>query len=258
MKMFWPFKLIERNTRSDYECPLSFSEKRYKQLPENEREELEKLRQRFCSQFKDLEQKQASELCKQIKEMIYFAQSRVGEWQQNRSISIRISLGMLAFSVAGLGLIADPNKVVWYIYPLAIPFLCGLLVTSLISFAVLWRQIKFWYPFIDVAKPWRWFYLYAISREMPFKSILNKSEKTLSRRLFLDGLNRYAEKTLKLDHRSELMQDIEQLYLLLAYEGYTVQFSIEVNRILVRGIKISMLITLISGMATFGYWFFCK
>ena len=224
-------------------------------IPLDEREMLDKLRDDFDNQFRNIDEKRAAELAATTKSIISFVQMRIQEWTQYRLSSIQVSLGMLAFSIASLALISDPSKTKWYVYPVALPFLCGLLVTSFAHFIVVSRQISFYYPFIDMAKTWRWFYLYTSSKNIPFNTRLNKNEKSQSRRLYLEGLAKYAQNTTQLDSKSELKQDVEQLYLLLVYEGYIDQFAMSTNDLLRRGIIISVTLSVILGIISVIYHF---
>src|ERR1041384_5060334 len=247
------FRLAKRNIGSADDSATSFSLARYSKLNKNEQEILGRLREEFNDQFTSLDDKQAKQLSSETKEMINFVQSRVGEWLENRSGSVQISLGMFAFSVAGLGLISDPSKTPWYVYPIALPFLGGLLITSLAQFIAISKQISFHYPFIDASHTWRWFYLYSVPSNMPLKIRLSEHERSNSRQLFLKGLIQYAKNTIQLDAKLELRQNLEQLYLLLVYEGYLVRFTITTNNILRIGVIISMVTSTALGLGLLLY-----
>lgn len=233
-------RVVKPDKNSEENSTASISESIYSNLPEDEQEILNRLRKDFDELFENLDDKRAEKLSTETKEIIVFVQSRIEEWTENRSGSVQISLGMFAFSIAGLALISDPSKIPLNIYPFALPFLCGLLITSLAHFIIISRQISFRYPFIEVSKTWRWFYLYNVPKNMPFRTELSKNERSKSRQLFLGGLIQYAKDTIQLDHITELKQNLEQLYLLLVYEGYMVRFAVSTNNLLRRGVTISV------------------
>jgi len=220
-----------------------------------ERELLQSLRSEFEDISTKLKEEDAERLSSQTREMIDFVQSRIQEWTEYRTSSIQIALGMFAFCVAGLALISDPSKTPWYVYPAGIPFLVALLVTSLRLFLLVSRQISFWYPFSDVAETWRWFYLYTVPSSMVFTTKLKSDQRAQSKRLFLEGLITYTKKTIELNPQSEFKQNIEQLYLLLVYEGYMDKFAMTSHELLSRGIRISISLSILVSALTILYWF---
>jgi hypothetical protein len=222
----------QENLKEDDNPPSS--EPIQSKLPEGEPEKLCRLRQEFNLLFDNVDDEKAQKLSSETREFIAFVQSRIEEWSGNRSGSVQISLGMFAFSIAGLALISDPSKIPGrlYIYPFALPFLCGLLITSLLHFILISRQVSFHYPFIDVSQAWRWFYLYSSAKDMPFRTRLSKTEQSRSKQLFIEGLIQYAKDTIQLDPKSDLRQNLEQLYLLLVYEGYIIRFALATNNLL--------------------------
>lgn len=234
------------------------SESSQSELPKSEQEILSRLRQEFNVLFSDLDEERAQKLSSETREFIAFVQSRIEEWSGNRSGSVQISLGMFAFSIAGLALISDPSKIPSYIYPFALPFLCGLLITSLVHFVLISRQISFHYPFIDVSDTWRWFYLYSSAKDMPFRSRLSKSERSRSKQLFMEGLIRYAKDTIQLDPKTELKQNLEQLYLLLVYEGYIIRFALATNNLLRVGVIISVAFSIALGLVNIVHLYFAE
>ena len=254
MDFFGFFKKKAKLDRSEQHTNYrSFSESAFDDLPESEIDSLQNLRNKFEKEFERLSEEESKELANDTREIISFAQSRLQEWTGYRSTSLQVSLGMFAFSVAGLAIISDPSKIPLYVYPIAVPFLLVLFVWSLYIFITVARQVSFWYPFIDVANTWRWFYLYCVPSKLPFKTNLKQHEKAASRQLYLEGLLKYAKRTMELSGRKQLQQNIEQLYLLLTYEGYLDQFAMDINKKLARGILFGVCISVGCGLIA---WFF--
>jgi hypothetical protein len=182
--------------------------------------------------------------------MITFVQGRLQEWTGYTSTSLQLALGLFAFSAAGLALISDPSKTLWYVYPLAIPFLVTLLLWSLYLFISISRQIAYDYPFVGVARTWRWFYLYCVPHQAPLRTVMTRKGKQRTRLAYLEGLNSYAERTCKLTPPDMLRQNVEQLYLLLFYEGYHDQFAVDIHRKLMHGIVIAVVLSALGGAIT--------
>jgi hypothetical protein len=208
---------------------------------------LDKLREEFDALFENFDETNIKGLSSETKKMVHFVQSRIQEWNQNRVSALQISLGMLTFSILGLTLEASQLKNNLYIFSATCPFLIGLLITSLVYFIHLTSQVACNYPFIEVAQTWRWFFLYTVPKTMTFPIFLRKNKRAIPQELFLRGLLDYSRETIKLqnDPVSELKQDIEQLYLLLVYEGYMFEFGRKATGVLRWGIGLSAIFAIL-------------
>src|SRR5262245_37182128 len=120
---------------SALEKPFETLSEAFARIEDAEKIEIAELRREFTAIIKNVDPDTAEQLCAKTKEMISFVQSRIQEWNQTRTSSLQVSLGLFSFSILGLALEANNlGKLHVYVHCLSIAFLLSLLVTSLVYF----------------------------------------------------------------------------------------------------------------------------
>lgn len=225
------------------------------------KEKFSELRESHKEKFKNISENKSDEWDKKVISLIKIVQARIDEWNANRNNSLNIALGILAFSIVGLAaLISGITDIPILIMIIFVPPLLILLITSVVMFRTNIIQTRFYFPFIEVAETWKWFYLYTIDKGLPYKTKLKKEEFEDSIRIYLKDLNNYTARLLNLTAQENLAQDIEQLFLYITYEGYLTRFSLKLSKILYKGIKYSLITLLFILGGIFIYYildYFC-
>lgn len=153
---------------------------------------------------------------------------------------------VLAFGAAGLALsigFADKLAVLAVGLQKAI-VIAGIVYSELVlvSLVVLFfylLQARFRYPFLSferIGNTWPWFYYASISSEVPRTPLQTPGQRLLAARLYATDLVRFANKALAETKKEELRIEIQQYFLLLAYQGYVHQFSLRLTNIFFCGV----------------------
>ena len=153
---------------------------------------------------------------------------------------------MLAFGAAGLGLsIGFADKLVLLSVGLQKAIVIAGIVYSelvLVSLAVLFfylLQARFRYPFLSferIGNTWPWFYYASISPEVPRLPLQGPGKRLFAARLYATDLVRFANKAVAETPKDELRVELQQYFLLLAYQGYVHQFSLRLTNIFFCGV----------------------
>jgi hypothetical protein len=146
---------------------------------------------------------------------------------------------VLAFGAAGLGLslgFADKLALLSVglqkaIVIAGIVYFELVLVSLLVLFFYL-LQARFRYPFLSferIGNTWPWFYYASVSPEVPRVPLQAPRQRFLAARLYAKDLVRFASKAVAETDKEELRVEIQQYFLLLAYQGYVHQFSLRLT-----------------------------
>ena len=157
---------------------------------------------------------------------------------------------VLAFGAAGLGLsigFADKLALLSVGQQKAI-VIAGIVYSELVlvSLLVLFfylLQARFRYPFLSferIGNTWPWFYYASISPEVPRAPLQTPRQRLVAARLYASDLVRFANKVVAETKKEELRIEIQQYFLLLAYQGYVHQFSLRLTNIFFCGVAGSM------------------
>jgi hypothetical protein len=107
------------------------------------------------------------------------------------------------------------------------------LVSLLVLFFYL-LQARFRYPFLSferISNTWPWFYYASVSPEVPRAPVQTPRERFLAACLYGKDLVRFANNAVGETEQEELRVEIQQYFLLLAYQGYVHQFSLRLTNI---------------------------
>jgi hypothetical protein len=153
---------------------------------------------------------------------------------------------VLAFGAAGLGLsIGFADKLALLSVGLqkaiviaGIVYFELVLVSLLVLFFYL-LQARFRYPFLSferIGNTWPWFYYASISPEVPRGPLQTPRQRFFAARLYAADLVRFANRAVAETKKEELRIEIQQYFLLLAYQGYVHQFSLRLTNIFFCGV----------------------
>jgi hypothetical protein len=153
---------------------------------------------------------------------------------------------VLAFGAAGLGLsIGFADKLALLSVGLQKAIVIAGIVYSelvLVSLLVLFfylLQARFRYPFLSferIGNTWPWFYYASISPEVPRLPLQTPGKRLFAARLYAADLVRFANRAVAETTKDELRIEIQQYFLLLAYQGYVHQFSLRLTNIFFYGV----------------------
>ena len=166
---------------------------------------------------------------------------------------------VLAFGAAGLGLslgFADkfallPAGLQKTIVILGTVYLELVLVSLLVLFFYL-LQARFRYPFLSferIGNTWPWFYYASIASDVPRSPLQSPRKRFFAARLYAEDLVRFADRVVAETDKNELRAEIQQYFLLLAYQGYVHQFSLRLTNIFFCGVAGSIF----TGLILFGW-----
>lgn len=153
---------------------------------------------------------------------------------------------VLAFGAAGVGLslgFADKLTLLAVglqkaIVVAGIVYFELVLVSLLVLFVYL-LHARFRYPFLSferIGNTWPWFYYASVSPEVPRAPVQTPKQRLLAARLYATDLIHFAGKTVSETKKQELRNEIQQYFLLLAYQGYVHQFSLRLTNIFFCGL----------------------
>jgi|YNPNPStandDraft_1061719.scaffolds.fasta_scaffold80411_2 hypothetical protein len=171
-----------------------------------------------------------------VKEMIKYHVERTDEVETRRGKTRDLALQMLGICTTGLGLLVSQSAKVdtWVFWTLAGTLGCEILA-SIVVLVVHDFQAAFRYPFLQLEKhgnTWKWFYRgnRAILRmsACPLATSCQMSEALVP---YLQGLAVFIENYTAEDLDQELMDNLRQLYLLIAHNYYKNQFYLQLTRI---------------------------
>lgn len=181
---------------------------------------------------------------------------------ENRRIRIHdFSLQLLAISVTGIALlISQFEKITTFvgkcIFWTVMIILVVQVLSSLISTFVYIKQSNFnKYPFLKLEKygnKWKWFYYgnKEILRIDPGVFRPKKFERTIEP--YLSGLSDFIRNYAEEDLNEEIVNNVQQLYLLQVHNYYKNRFYLQLTRIWEWSIKITLIIIIITVIITVG------
>jgi hypothetical protein len=123
-----------------------------------------------------------------------------------------------------------------------------LVLVSLLVLSWYLLQARFRYPFLhfrDIGNTWPWFYYASVSPQVPRRPIQFPRQVLHGGALFAQDLVRFADKTVKESEEDELQLELQQYFVLLAFQGYVNQFSLRMTNLFFYGIS-GAVVTLIA------------
>jgi hypothetical protein len=157
---------------------------------------------------------------------------------------------LLGFGAAGVGLsvgFADkirqlPVLAQKIIVAAGIVYL-ELAIVSLIVLVMYMIQARFRYPFLYLQKignTWPFFYYATISSEVSRAPIQTGTQLLSAARHYADDFVTFTKKAVAETCEDELRNELQQYYLLIAYQGYVNQFSLRLTNLFFYGLVGSM------------------
>jgi hypothetical protein len=170
---------------------------------------------------------------------------------------IRTCQTLLQFTIAGLSLAlvfsqriaALPMIFSKTVLCLAVFFL-GLLFTALIVVTTHAVQGRFRFPFLylpRIGNPWNWFYYGCVSPDTP-RNPLQPGSKRKNRGAAFYSIDfvKFVSSAVSRSDLDTLREDIQHLFLVMSYQGYVHQFSLQVSKAFVYGITGSVVGLIVS------------
>jgi hypothetical protein len=114
-----------------------------------------------------------------------------------------------------------------------------LAIVSLIVLVVYMIQARFRYPFLylrKVGNAWPFFYYATISSEVSRNPIQTGSQLLSAARYYADDFITFTTKAVAETSEDELRNELQQYYLLIAYQGYVNQFSLTLTNLFFYGL----------------------
>jgi hypothetical protein len=163
---------------------------------------------------------------------------------------------ILAFGAAGLGLsLGFADKIRLLPPGLQKALVIGgivyfeLVLVSLLVLCWYLLHAHFRYPFLhfqQIGNTWPWFYYASVSPDIPRGPVQFPRQVFRGGRLYAEDLVRFADRVVKETDDEELRVELQQYFLLLAFQGYVNQFSLRMTNLFFYGITgaVATLITL--------------
>jgi hypothetical protein len=162
---------------------------------------------------------------------------------------------ILAFGAAGLGLsLGFADKIRLLPPGLQKALVIGgivyfeLILVSLLVLCWYLLQAHFRYPFLhfqQIGNTWPWFYYATVSPDVPRWPVQFPSQVLRGATLYAQDLARFADRVVNETDQEELRLELQQYFLLLAFQGYVNQFSLRMTNLFFYGIT-GALVTLIT------------
>jgi hypothetical protein len=171
---------------------------------------------------------------------------------------------LLAFGAAGLALaIGFADKIANLPPPLRqMLFLLGIFYTLLVivSLFVIFAyllQATFRYPYLyfeKIGNAWPFFYYSSISSGVSRFPIQTPRGRLTAAGLYADDLLRFADKCVNESVRERLRNELQQYFLLIAYQGYSHQFSLRLGNTFIYGLAGAIVATLMTALVAMFVW----
>jgi hypothetical protein len=157
---------------------------------------------------------------------------------------------LLGFGAAGLGLsVGFADKIRQFdplvqkvIVAVGIVYL-ELALVSLIVLLLYMLQARFRYPFLyfgKIGNTWPWFYYASISPAVSRRSIQTRGELLAAAQHYASDFVAFSKKAADETPADELRNELQQYYLLIAYQGYVHQFSLRLANLFFYGLIASI------------------
>lgn len=199
---------------------------------------------------------QLKELEPILRHMIDHIAKRIEYAESRRNVQVTIAAAWLAASVALLTVTL--NKIEWFPLWLSLVVFstAGILCAGLM-FLMHGRQVNYRYPFTQATQTWKWFYRYAIKDVERYTSrwFIRDSQQSFeeAKQRFSDGWPIFRDKNVALSARkTNVAQDLEQIYLLHVNERYKNLFLTQLRTLLSYGLVSAIAASLLA----FGVAFF--
>jgi hypothetical protein len=157
---------------------------------------------------------------------------------------------LLGFGAAGIGLSVGFADKIRQLTPLAQKIIVAagivyseLAAVSLMVLVLYMIQARFRYPFLYLKKTgntWPWFYYATISPDVSRRAVQTNDELLAAARHYATDFIAFANKVIGETPGDELRNELQQYYLLIAYQGYVQQFSLRLTNLFFYGLIASI------------------
>ncbi len=199
--------------------------------------------------------------CGTLLQSIIERRSRLNLASGSTSIIIGICGRILAFGIAGVGLgIAFARNV----GELSVPIQKGIALASILAFEFTFVSLmvlllyllrsRFRYPFLSfkkISNTWPHFYYASISPETPRFLTCIPSKYKKAQALYAADFVKFSSKVVAETPEEALRVELQQYFLLIAYQGYSQQFSLQLANLFIYGFVGSLIAALAIGTELF-------
>jgi hypothetical protein len=157
---------------------------------------------------------------------------------------------LLGFGAAGVRLSVGFADKIRQLTPLAQKIIVAagivyseLAAVSLMVLVLYMIQARFRYPFLYLKKignTWPWFYYATISPDISRRAVQTNDELLAAARHYATDFIAFANKVIGETPGDELRNELQQYYLLIAYQGYVQQFSLRLTNLFFYGLIASI------------------
>jgi hypothetical protein len=153
---------------------------------------------------------------------------------------------LLGFGAAGVGLSVGFADKIRQLPPIAQKIIVAagivyseLAAVSLMALVLYMIQARFRYPFLYLTKTgntWPWFYYATISPDISRRAVQTNAQLLDAARHYAADFIAFANKAIGETPGDELRNELQQYYLLIAYQGYVQQFSLRLTNLFFYGL----------------------
>lgn len=114
-----------------------------------------------------------------------------------------------------------------------------LVLVSLIVLVLYVSQARFRYPYLyfkKIGNTWPWFYYATVSPEVSRNPFQGREARLKAAQLFASDFEAFSQKAIAETKADELRNELQQYYLLIAYQGYAHQFSLRLTNFFLYGL----------------------
>lgn len=153
---------------------------------------------------------------------------------------------LLGFGAAGLGLSVGFLDKLRQLDPLMQKIIVAagtvyfeLVLVSLMVLVLYISQARFRYPYLyfkKIGNTWPWFYYATVSPEISRNPFQGPQARLKAAELFARDFVAFSQKAVDETPEAELRNELQQYYLLIAYQGYAHQFSLRLANVFFYGL----------------------
>ncbi len=197
-----------------------------------------------------LDDQQLNDLRQTLRHQIDHMAQRIEYTESRLSRLTLVAAAFVAAGVALLPVVLTQLDVFGAVFPLAV-LTSSVILLGLLVWYVYARQTNFPYPFVEVAQTRKWFYHYAIDKA-PFTTPWYKHPspelRERGKTAYESQWKEFRENRVRdlADLRTDILQDLEQVFLLHVNERYKNLFLTHLRDLFKWGIPIILLLTFIS------------
>lgn len=197
--------------------------------------------------------------CKELIEIIKDRRNNLALSSDIYDQIIKLCQAILAFGAGGLGLsLAFVDKVIKFspfvqkMVAIAGIFYVELLIVSLLSLTLYMFQARFRYPFLfftKIGNSFPFFYYSSISPATPRSPFQTNKKFVKGSKLYAKDFTQFATKIVDENDKERLRNELQQYFLLISYQGYVNQFSLQLTNLFLYGVigtMVSAIIMIIS------------